>query len=650
MDEAKLLKAGALRNSCSEPADGFCEACGMTYSSDSADGPDKDCCPYPGHGRFAYFKCFRCEGQFSTQPSGVEHACKCVEQFRATGKIAFEHEAKDELDRLDRDEKKAEEERKRIEGEKLKKEEDRIRVERRKRRKEEEAKRAEEVRKISEKREEEERVERERVERERIEREEREATERSRREEEERGRKEVGASALRKKILIWSVVSLPLIAGVGYGTQFLSWWQLVITAVIVARVLKASTGAYQRVWVSSIVLLSFAVGAEHSWQWMVGQYFSTTAGIKQADLGERQPNGSNVNVMKPKAQATGTTSIPGSAGKLCKTNGDCSHGQFCTVAGSCQNRHEVLENSIATNQAQGAGSSPSTSSPTRSSPILERAEKCADAKSCIASMLEAIEPRSPDALQMATVRLGALNHAQRGDRKNARALNEEGLIEFKKGNSNGATDLLKKASAADPADVEISSNLGYVALRADRLDDAVTGLSNALILDPRRTSTWLPIAELYAKRGKSDNAVRALLLGYEFSGNKEKTISVYEEKIATADREDMRPIYAEAVSRVRRYIDGGKGDIASLIAGKEGLKAPKESGYTFAREGERCSAHHECGGMLACNGAVCVDRKWREDVSSALPPGNAGMPCATNSDCNTGLFCYPISRSCQKVN
>lgn len=182
--------------------------------------------------------------------------------------------------------------------------------------------------------------------------------------------------------------------------------------------------------------------------------------------------------------------------------------------------------------------------------LLDRAAKCADIKECIAMMLESIDPRAPEALQVAAVRIGELNKAQRGDRKAARALNDKGLAEFKGKNYGQAVALLQQASETDPADVEILSNLGYVALQANQIDAAVSALTNSLLIDPRRTSTWTPIAELYVIRGKSENAVRALLLGYEFSSNKEKTITVYETQSTAAERESMRPIFAEAMKKI----------------------------------------------------------------------------------------------------
>ena len=182
--------------------------------------------------------------------------------------------------------------------------------------------------------------------------------------------------------------------------------------------------------------------------------------------------------------------------------------------------------------------------------VLERAKRCADIDGCANLMLEAIYPIKAEALQVAAARLNELNKAQRGERKVARALNQKGLDELKASNFLPAIELLKQASLADPADVEIASNLGYAYLKADRADDAARSLFSALAIDPRRTSAWAPISECFALKGRNEEAVRALLLGYEFSSNKEKTIAFYEEKKLGADREAMKPIYATASQRI----------------------------------------------------------------------------------------------------
>jgi len=187
--------------------------------------------------------------------------------------------------------------------------------------------------------------------------------------------------------------------------------------------------------------------------------------------------------------------------------------------------------------------------------IRKRAFACQNIQDCMRIMLDGVDPLQPEVIQLVVDRIGSLNKAQRGDRKLARNLNQKGLDESKNNNLSGAMDLLKRAVSADPADVEIASNLGYVALRANKIEVADQALSSALLLDPRRTSAWVPIAELFTLKGDKGAAVRALLLGYEFSGNKEKSMTFFEDKANTAEREAMRPIYALAIQKIKALLE-----------------------------------------------------------------------------------------------
>ena len=184
--------------------------------------------------------------------------------------------------------------------------------------------------------------------------------------------------------------------------------------------------------------------------------------------------------------------------------------------------------------------------------LIDKAARCENLQTCMRIMIDSADPRSPESIQVAAARIGEFNKAQRGDRKADRDLNKRGLDEFRNNNFPVAINLLTQAAAADNADVEIHSNLGFVAIRANRPDVAGQALAAALLLDPRRTSTWLPVAEFFSLKGNNESSVRSLLLGYEFSTNKEKTLAFFEDKSTTAEREAMRPVYTAALQRIRQ--------------------------------------------------------------------------------------------------
>ena len=184
-------------------------------------------------------------------------------------------------------------------------------------------------------------------------------------------------------------------------------------------------------------------------------------------------------------------------------------------------------------------------------PLLARASKCT-VSDCLAVLILAAQPRNPEAIQVAAGRYGEFNTLKTGDRPAARDLNGKGLAQLRAGNLNGAIDLFTRAAYADPNDSEIMGNLAYALIQAGRLDEAEKALGVALVINPRRTATWGALAEYFAKKpNNTENAVRALQLGYDFSGNREKTLQFFIDNSSTSDRPEMRPIYAEAARRIR---------------------------------------------------------------------------------------------------
>jgi len=183
--------------------------------------------------------------------------------------------------------------------------------------------------------------------------------------------------------------------------------------------------------------------------------------------------------------------------------------------------------------------------------LLAQAAKCT-ISNCVSIMLQAAQPRNPEAIQVAAGRYGEFNTLKTGDRPAARNLNTQGLAQLRAGNVNGAIELFTRATNTDPNDSEIMGNLGYALVQAGRLEEGDKALNLALLINPRRTATWGAVAEFFAKKPNStEAAVRCLQLGYEFSGNRDKTLSYYAENSATSDRPEMRPIYAEVVRRIR---------------------------------------------------------------------------------------------------
>ncbi len=183
-----------------------------------------------------------------------------------------------------------------------------------------------------------------------------------------------------------------------------------------------------------------------------------------------------------------------------------------------------------------------------SSDLLGRAAKCGDFYDCFNVMLQSADPRNPEAISVAAARITEFQKPARGNRKVARELNTKGLAEFKKGSFTEAVTLLQQASSEDPGDVEVLSNLGLALLKANRTQEARQVLRSSLAINPRRTSAWVPMADVLFDIGDSDSAMAALLLAYEFSENKEKTRTFFDGKAGSSER--SASMYVQALKKI----------------------------------------------------------------------------------------------------
>ena len=88
------------------------------------------------------------------------------------------------------------------------------------------------------------------------------------------------------------------------------------------------------------------------------------------------------------------------------------------------------------------------------------------------------------------------------------------------------------ATATDPADVEILNNYVYTLIKANRLQDAELEAGRLLTISPGRSSAWANLAEIYAIKNNSEEAVAALVLAFQFSSNKDRTINFLNDRAA----------------------------------------------------------------------------------------------------------------------
>lgn len=167
------------------------------------------------------------------------------------------------------------------------------------------------------------------------------------------------------------------------------------------------------------------------------------------------------------------------------------------------------------------------------------ATPCASAGECVKSMLGSARAENLPAAMQAAQTLDALPKPARGDRAMARKLNQQGLSELSSSNAAEAVSTLTSASQTDPADQEILSNLAFAYSAAGQQIKAEDTAVAALALNPRRTSVWAPLAITLAREHRIDQATEAMWLAYQFSGDKQKTLTFIDSKLAAESDPDV---------------------------------------------------------------------------------------------------------------
>lgn len=135
----------------------------------------------------------------------------------------------------------------------------------------------------------------------------------------------------------------------------------------------------------------------------------------------------------------------------------------------------------------------------------------------------------------------------RGDRKRARALNDEGLSYLNTQEPDKAVASLQLATKMDPGDIEIVNNLGYALMKAGRLREAKQALMKTLLTAPDRTSAWANLGHVYAMMEKKREAVGCFTNAYRFSQNTEKTKNVFTDLSKKHENQNVRQALAEAL-------------------------------------------------------------------------------------------------------
>lgn len=186
-------------------------------------------------------------------------------------------------------------------------------------------------------------------------------------------------------------------------------------------------------------------------------------------------------------------------------------------------------------------------------PVMPTAERssapndCTTVVICVQQTLAAARDADIDQVRKIATTLDSMPKPNLGNRPIARQLNQSGIEALKRDDLPVALDKLRQALAENPRDVEVAGNLGYAMVKSGQATEAVEVLQAAVVIDPRRTSTWTPLAEAYALAGRREDARAALWVSFQWSGNREKSLSFYQDRMTRETRPQLQALYSHMV-------------------------------------------------------------------------------------------------------
>lgn len=138
----------------------------------------------------------------------------------------------------------------------------------------------------------------------------------------------------------------------------------------------------------------------------------------------------------------------------------------------------------------------------------------------------------------------------KGDRKMARALNDQALLEFRQENYQIAANTFAEALKSDPSDIEVLNNYAYALLKGARYVDAERILGFVLSIAPGRTSGWANLADVYANTNRLDAASAGFVVGFRFATNQDKALTFLKDRAETEPNENIRRAVINALAQL----------------------------------------------------------------------------------------------------
>jgi len=138
----------------------------------------------------------------------------------------------------------------------------------------------------------------------------------------------------------------------------------------------------------------------------------------------------------------------------------------------------------------------------------------------------------------------------RGDRKTARALNDQALLAFRQENYQQAASIFSEALKSDPSDIEVLNNYAFALLKGGRYVDAERVLGFVLSIAPGRTSGWANLADVYANTSRPDAASAAFVVGFRFATNQDKALAFLKDRAESEPNENIKRAVIDALTQL----------------------------------------------------------------------------------------------------
>ncbi|MFG6657410.1 hypothetical protein ACG0Z5_23625 [Scandinavium sp. M-37] len=108
----------------------------------------------------------------------------------------------------------------------------------------------------------------------------------------------------------------------------------------------------------------------------------------------------------------------------------------------------------------------------------------------------------------------------RGDRTEARELNQKAILQIRSGQYYLAIQNLEAAKSIYPSDAEVLGNLGYAYYMSNNLSAAQMNLTSSLQIAPQRGSSWNNLGLVLASTNQIEWATKCFIKYWNYSSNK----------------------------------------------------------------------------------------------------------------------------------